>query len=77
MTAARSDTGATLRNGRVTCVGRAGTTRLKARVARVVNGQVTCTWTIPVKAKGKTFRGSAAVTFEGLKATRSLSARIR
>lgn len=77
MTAARSDTGATLRNGRVTCVGRAGTTRLRAKVARVVNGQVTCTWLIPVKAKGKTFRGSAAVTFEGLRATRSLSARIR
>jgi hypothetical protein len=77
MTAARSDTGATLRNGRVTCVGRAGTTRLRARVARVVNGQVTCTWMIPAKAKGKTFRGSAAVVFEGLKATRSLSARIR
>ncbi len=77
MTAARSDTGATLRNGRVTCVGRAGKTRLKARIARVVNGQVTCRWNIPAKAKGKTFRGSAAVTFEGLKATRSLSARIR
>jgi hypothetical protein len=77
MTAARSDTNATLRNGRVTCVGRAGTTRLRARVARVLNGAVTCTWRIPAKAKGKTFRGSAAVTFEGLKATRSHSARIR
>lgn len=77
MTAARSDTGAVLRNGRVTCVGRAGTTRLKARSARVANGAVTCIWLIPAKAKGKTFRGSVAVVFEGLRATRSHSARIR
>ncbi len=77
VTAARSDTGAVLRNGRVTCVGRAGKTRLKAQVARVVSGTVTCTWLIPLNAKGKTFRGSAAVVFEGLRATRSFSARIR
>jgi hypothetical protein len=77
VTAARSDTGAVLRNGRVTCVGRAGKARLRARVARVVGGAVTCTWLIPAKAKGKTFRGSATVRFEGLNATRSFSARIR
>lgn len=77
MTAARSDTGAALQNGRVTCVGRAGTTRLRAQVARVVGGAVVCTWLIPKNAKGKTFRGSAAVVFEGLRAARSFSARIR
>ena len=77
VTAARSDTGAVLRNGRVTCVGRAGKARLRARVARVVGGAVTCTWLIPANAKGKTFRGSASVRFEGLSAARSYSARIR
>ena len=77
MTTARSDTGAALRSGRVTCVGRAGKTRLRARVARVANGVVTCTWLIPKKAKGKSFRGSAAIAFEGLTATRSHTARIR
>jgi len=77
VTAARSDTGAVLRNGRVTCVGRAGKARLKARVARVVGGAVTCTWLIPANAKGKAFRGTATVRFEGLTATRSFSARIR
>jgi hypothetical protein len=77
MTTARSDTGAALRSGRVTCVGRVGKVRLKARVARVVNGVVTCTWLIPKKAKGKSFRGSAAIAFEGLTATRSHTARIR
>lgn len=77
MTAARSDTGATLQNGRVTCVGRAGTTRLRAQEAQVVGGAVVCTWLIPKNAKGKTFRGSVTVVFEGLRATRSFQARIR
>jgi hypothetical protein len=77
MTAARSDTGAVLQNGRVTCVGRSGTARLRAQLARVQGGAVVCTWQIPVKAKGKTFRGSVSVVFEGLRASRSYSARIR
>jgi hypothetical protein len=77
MVVARSDTGAVLQNGRVTCVGRAGTTRLRAQVARVVGGAVTCTWMIPANAKGKTFRGSATVAFEGLRASRSISRKIR
>src|SRR5262245_18262542 len=77
VTAARSDTNAVIRNGRVTCVGRVGKTSLRAKVSRVVAGAVTCTWLIPKNAKGKQFRGSAAVVFEGLRATRSFSARIR
>jgi hypothetical protein len=76
MTAARSDTGANLQNGRVTCIGRAGTARLRARLARVQGGAVVCTWLIPANAKGKTFRGSATVVFEGLSATRSISRKI-
>jgi hypothetical protein len=76
MTVARSDTGAVLQGGRVTCVGRVGTARLRATTARVVNRVVTCTWTIPAKASGKTFRGSVTVVFEGLKATRSFSSKI-
>jgi hypothetical protein len=77
MTAARSDTGAVLQNGRVTCVARAGTARLRAQVARVQGRAVVCTWRIPANAKGRTFRGSVAVVFEGLRASRSYSARIR
>jgi hypothetical protein len=77
MVAARSDTNAVLQNGRVTCVGRVGKARLRAQLARVQGGAVVCTWRIPVKAKGKTFRGSVTVVFEGLRASRSFSARIR
>lgn len=76
MTTARSDSGAVLQNGRVTCLGRAGATRLQAQVARVQGGAVVCTWLIPANAKGKTFRGSAAVVFEGLRVSRSFSRRI-
>jgi hypothetical protein len=77
MTAARSDTGAVIRNGRVTCQGRAGNARLRAATARVQGGQVTCTWRIPANARGRTFRASVSVVFEGLRASRSFSARIR
>jgi hypothetical protein len=77
MVAARSDTNAAIQNGRATCNGRAGTTKLRASLARVQRGAVTCTWLIPANAKGKTFRGSVAVVFEGLRASRSYSARIR
>jgi len=77
LVAARSDTGAVVQNGRVTCVGRVGTARLRATVQRVVGGAATCTWNIPPKAKGKAFRGSVAVTFEGLKAQQGYSSRVR
>jgi len=76
LVAARSDTGAVVQNGRVTCVGRIGTARLKAQSAQVTGGAAVCTWQIPVKAKGKTFRGSVKVVFEGLAASQSISRRI-
>ena len=74
---ARSDTGAVVQNGRVTCVGRVGNARLKAQVQRVVAGAATCTWNIPPLAKGKTFRGSVTIVFEGLKALQGFSGKIR
>ncbi len=76
LTAARSDTGAVLQNGRVTCIGRVGTVRLRAAVQQVINGAAVCTWLIPKTAKGKTFRGSTTVVFEGLRASRPISRRI-
>jgi len=77
LVAARSDTGAVVQNGRVTCVGRIGNARLKAQVQRVVAGAATCTWNIPLLAKGKTFRGSVAVVFEGLKASQGYASKVR
>jgi hypothetical protein len=76
MVAARSDTGATVRNGRVTCVGRIGNARLRAKVQRVVAGAATCTWNLPATSKGKRFRGSVTLVFEGLRASESFTSRI-
>jgi hypothetical protein len=77
LVAARSDTGAVVQNGRVTCVGRVGSARLKAQVQRVQGGAATCTWSIPANAKGKGFRGSVTVSFEGLKAAQSYTGKVR
>jgi hypothetical protein len=77
LVAARSDTGAAVQNGRVTCVGRVGSARLRAQVQRVQGRAATCTWNIPAGAKGKTFRGSVSVSFEGLRAGQSYTGKVR
>jgi len=77
LVAARSDTNAVVQNGRVTCVGRIGNARLSAQVQRVQGGAAVCTWNIPLPAKGKTFRASVTISFEGLRAQQGHSARIR
>lgn len=77
LVAARSDTNAVVQNGRVTCVGRVGNARLRAQVQRVQGGAAVCTWNIPPKAKGKSFRGNVSVSFEGLRAQQGYSARVR
>jgi hypothetical protein len=77
LVAARSDTGAAVQNGRVTCIGRVGNARLKAQVQRVQGGAAVCTWNIPPTAKGKSFRGSVAVVFEGLRASQTFAGKVR
>jgi hypothetical protein len=74
--AARSDTGAAIRGGRVTCVGRVGSSAVRAQAARFVGNEAVCTWQVPPNAKGKTFRGKITILFEGLRSTRSFSGRI-
>jgi len=77
LVAARSDTNAVVQNGRVACIGRVGNTRVRAQVQRVVGGAATCTWNLAPGAKGKTFRGSVAVVFEGLRASQGYSGKVR
>jgi len=76
LVAARSDTGAVVKNGRVTCVGRLGSARVTAQVQRVQGGAATCTWNLPASAQGKTFRGTVSVAFEGLKASQSYTGKV-
>jgi hypothetical protein len=73
----RSDTGAALKSGQVTCVGRVGRAALRAKTRRFVGSLAVCAWAIPATAKGKTFRGSVAVVFEGKRAVKAVSATIR
>ena len=77
LVAARSDTGAVVQNGKVSCVGRVGSARLKAQFQQVQSGAAVCTWNIPPGATGKTFRGSVGVVFEGLKASRGYAGKVR
>ena len=74
--AVRSDTGASVKGGRVTCVARVGAAALRAKSGAFVGNQAVCVWAIPASAKGKTFRGSVAIVFEGLKAAKSFSGRV-
>ena len=76
LTAARSDTGARLKNGQVTCSGRVGGTTLASGAPHFAGAQAVCSWKIPQTAKGKRFVGTIAVEFEGQRVARNLSARV-
>ena len=77
MTAVRNDTGATLQGGTVKCAAKAGGATLAARTHRFAGTAAVCSWAIPGSARGKTFRGSITVVFEGKKVTKTFSSLIR
>lgn len=77
LVAARSDTGATLSGGTVTCTATAGGRRLAVRSRGFVGTEARCTWVIPAAARGSTIRGTVTVRFEGLRVGRSFSRPIR
>jgi len=76
LSVARSDTGALLSSGEVTCLARVAGSPLVARSHKFVGKQATCAWVIPRTAKGKVIRGSISVVFEGRKITKSFLATI-
>ena len=77
MAATRSDTGAPILNGRVTCTAKAGTRTMRASSSRFVGGQAVCVFSVPRGTEGKTIRGTIKITFEGKTLTRPFSAKIR
>ena len=77
MSAVRNDTGAAIQSGTVNCAARAGGATLRARTHRIANSVATCMWAIPASARGKAFRGSITVVFEGKKVTKTFSSVIR
>jgi hypothetical protein len=74
---ARSDSHAAIRDGVVTCSGRAGGSTLTPTAAHFVRSAAVCSWRIPAGSAGKPFSGSVAVVFEGIRVARGVSARIR
>jgi len=77
MAATRSDTGAPIINGRVTCAAKAGARSMRPTSARFVAGQAVCVFSVPRGSAGKTIRGTIKITFEGKTLTRPFSAKIR
>jgi hypothetical protein len=76
LVAARSDSGATIQAGTVTCKGTIAFKPVVARVHRVSAGKAVCTYQIPKTASGKTLRVNISLQFEGLTAKGNYSAKI-
>jgi hypothetical protein len=74
-TVVRSDTGATIPSGRVTCRAAIAGRSLRGRPS-LAGGRASCSFTIPASARGKTIRGSMTVVSQGLRKVQSFSARI-
>jgi hypothetical protein len=75
MKVVRSDFGTPLDEGTINCRAAVAGTSLAGR-GRFVGDYVACGWRIPKTARAKRVAGSVAVTFEGVTARRSFSARV-
>jgi hypothetical protein len=71
-----SDTGGPVHTGTVTCAATIATSHLAALGHALKNGVAGCIWHLPITSKGKTIRGTVTVTVQGVKVSRSFSAKI-
>jgi hypothetical protein len=76
MVATRSDTGATLAGGQVSCTATVAGKRLAARVHAFSGSRARCAWQVPASARGQKIRGTITVVFEGRRVSRSFSATV-
>jgi hypothetical protein len=76
LAATENDTGGPVASGAVTCAATIAFKRIPAVTHILTNGIANCIWRIPVTAKGKTLRGTITVTVQGVKVSRTFSARI-
>jgi hypothetical protein len=74
-TVARSDTGAVVQSGRVTCRASIAGRSLRGAPA-LVRGRASCSFAIPASASGQTIRGSMTVVSQGLRKVQSFSAKV-
>ncbi|HEV8102880.1 MAG TPA: hypothetical protein VGP69_03990 [Gaiellaceae bacterium] len=71
-----SDTGGPVQSGTVTCAATIATKHLAPLGHALKNGIAGCIWHLPITSKGKTIRGTVTVTVQGVKVSRSFSAKI-
>ena len=76
MPVTRSDTSASLTQGTIACSATLAGKPLPVQSKGFKNGLATCTWHVPVKARGKTIRGTITVAYNGASAKRSFAARV-
>jgi hypothetical protein len=76
MVATRSDTGATLTGGQVSCTAAVAGKRLAARAHAFSGNRARCAWQIPASARGRRLSGKVTVVFEGRRVSRSFSATV-
>jgi hypothetical protein len=74
-TVTRSDTGAAIQSGRVTCRASIAGRPLRGTPS-LARGRASCSFSIPASARGKTIRGSMTVVSQGLRKVQSFSAKI-
>ena len=76
LAAIRTDTGAALTSGAVSCSFTIAGKPLRSRSQGFVGQRAVCVSAIPANAKGRTFRGTISVQSGGAKLTRSVSGRV-
>jgi hypothetical protein len=72
----QSDTNAGVVQGTIACTARIAGKLVRVKGKRIVNGVAVCIWSIPKTARGKTIRGSIALTVQSAQTSRSFSAKI-
>jgi hypothetical protein len=74
--AIRTDTGAWLTKGAISCSAKVAGAALRARTARFVDAKATCEFAIPATARGKSYRATIFLRFAGETVSRSVSGKI-
>jgi hypothetical protein len=72
----RNDTGGPISSGQVTCTARVGARAVPVQARRVRNGVAACSWRLPAGAQGSVVRGTIVVAVDGVRVSRTFSARI-
>jgi hypothetical protein len=72
----RTDTGASVSRGAVSCIAKIAGRRLRARSSGFVGGLAVCAFAIPATAGGQSFLATISVRYAGETVTRSISGRV-